>query len=109
MVAFTLKPYGIEVSLFDDLAPVFGTLAAKPVDIVLLNLSFKGMDIGATVRRLKETLPDTEVYLHSDRTPVELARLAEQAHADGHLAKAAGRNQLVSRVLRILRSKRSRR
>jgi len=107
MVAFTLEPYGIEVALFEQLEPVSGTLAVKPVDIVLLDLSFKGMDIAATVQRLKQTLPTVEVYLHSDRTPVELARLAEQAKADGHIAKAAGRDQFVARVLRILRTKRS--
>ncbi len=107
LVRFSLKPHGVEVTLFDDPAPLVGSLAVKPVDLVLLDLSFKGLDVGALIRRIKSSLPDCVVYLHSDRTPIELARIAETAGADGHLAKAMGREQFVTRVLRILRSRRS--
>lgn len=105
LVGFSLKPHGIEVQAFDDPAPAPGTLAVKPVDLVLLDLSFKGVDVGALVARLRAAVPDCAVYLHSDRTPVELARIAETSLADGYIAKALGRDQFVSRVLKILRSR----
>jgi CheY-like chemotaxis protein len=107
IVGFSLKPYGIEVDPFDDPGPLVGTLAVKPVDLVLLDLSFKGLDVPGLIQRIKAALPGVQVYLHSDRNAIELARLAESSGADGHLAKALGRDQFVSRVLRILRSRRS--
>lgn len=103
LVRFSLQPYGIEVSSFEDPSALVGTLAANPVQLVLLDLSFKGVDIPQLVRRIKSALPDCAVYLHSDRTPLELARIAETAAADGYLAKALGREQFVTRVLKILR------
>ncbi len=106
LVRFSLEPQGIQVFPFDDPAPLVGTLAVQPVDLVLLDLSFKGVDVGALIARIKAALPDCQVHLHSDRTPIELARIAETSHADGYLAKALGREQFVSRVLRILRAKR---
>lgn len=103
LVRFSLQPYGIEVSAFDGPSALIGTLAANPVQLVLLDLSFKGVDIPQLVRRIKSALPDCAVYLHSDRTPIELARIAESSAADGYLAKALGREQFVTRVLKILR------
>ena len=103
LVRFSLQPYGIEVLLFESPDSLVGTLAVTPVQLVLLDLSFKGVDIGALVRRIKTALPDCAVYLHSDRTPIELARIAETSKADGYLAKALGREQFVTRVLKILR------
>lgn len=103
LVRFSLQPYGIEVYAFDSPDAVVDTLAVKPVQLVLLDLSFKGVDIGALVRRIKAALPGCAVYLHSDRTPIELARIAETSAADGYLAKALGREQFVTRVLKILR------
>ncbi len=103
LVRFSLQPYGIEVIAFDAPGPLVDTLAVTPVQLVLLDLSFKGIDIPQLVRRIKTALPGCAVYLHSDRTPIELARIAESSGADGHLAKALGREQFVTRVLKILR------
>ncbi len=103
LVRFSLQPYGIEVIPFESPDPLVGTLAVKPVELVLLDLSFKGVDIPALVRRIKTALPGCAVHLHSDRTPIELARIAETSGADGYLAKALGREQFVTRVLKILR------
>jgi hypothetical protein len=63
------------------------------------------MDVAAMIQRIKHALPDVRVFLHSDRTPIELARIAETSQADGHIAKALGRDQFVNRVLRILRNR----
>jgi two-component system chemotaxis sensor kinase CheA len=106
LVGFSLKPYGIEVIPFDEPGPLIGTLAVRPVDLVLLDLSFKGLDIAGLIQRIKAALPACVVYLHSDRTPIELAQIAETSKADGHLSKTIGRDQFVARVLRILRSRR---
>lgn len=103
LVRFSLQPYGIEVLLFESPDTLVGTLAVNPVQLVLLDLSFKGVDIPQLVRRIKTALPGCAVYLHSDRTPIELARIAETSAADGYLAKALGREQFVTRVLKILR------
>ncbi len=106
IVGFSLKPYGIEVFPFSDPAPLVGTLAVRPVDLVLLDLSFKGLDVSVLIQRIKAALPGCQVYLHSDRNAIELARLANSTNADGHLAKALGREQFVARVLKILRARR---
>jgi hypothetical protein len=76
--------------------------------VVLLDLSFKNLDVSELIQRVKQSLPECVVYLHSDRTPTELARIADSSHADGHIAKALGRDQFVNRMLRILRGRRSR-
>lgn len=103
LVGFSLRPYGVEVVPLDDPQRLLGTLADQPFHLVLLDLSFKGVDVAALVRQIKQAAPDCAVYLHSDRTPIDLARIAETAGADGYLAKALGREQFVARVLRILR------
>jgi CheY-like chemotaxis protein/signal transduction histidine kinase len=105
LVGFSLKPHGIEVLPFPDVKSLVGALAETPADLVLLDPSFKGLDIAGFITRVKLAAPGTLVYLHSDRTPSELAQLAEQARADGYLSKTLGRDQFVARTLKILRSR----
>ena len=81
-------------------------ISQAELDLVLLDLSFRGLDVPGLIQRIKAALPGCQVYLHSDRNAIELARLGETTGADGHLAKALGREQFVSRVLKILRTRR---
>ncbi|MEO8700522.1 MAG: ATP-binding protein [Kofleriaceae bacterium] len=105
LVGFALKPQGIDVVPFTDPKPVIASFADAPVELVLIDVSFKTLDFAGYIARIKSAQPGTLVYLHSDRTPSELAQLAEQFQADGYLSKTLGRDQFVARVLRILRTR----
>jgi DNA-binding response OmpR family regulator len=107
LVRFSLEPLGIEVVMLEDPAALLGTLAATPIDLLLLDLSFRDLDLGKLVRDIRTISPTTTLYLHSDRTPMELERIATTHRADGHLSKTLGAERFVMRVTKILRARRS--
>ena len=107
LVRFALQPLGIEVTAIEDPAALLGTLAANPTDILLLDLSFRGVNFTDIVRSAKAASPGIVVYLHSDRTPIELARLADETKADGHLSKTLGADRFVAQITKLLRARRA--
>ena len=107
LVRFALKPIGIEVTAIEDPATLLDTLAANPTDILLLDLSFRNVDFAEIVRSSKAAHPGLVVYLHSDRTPIELARLATETQADGHLSKTLGADRFVAQITKLLRGRRA--
>ena len=107
LVRFSLRPHGIEVTPLDDPHAAVAALAARPADVLLLDLSFRGVDYADLVAQVRRALPDCLVYLHSDRTPTELSEIARATRADGHLSKTLGNEQFVARLTRILAARRA--
>ncbi len=107
MMKASLEPFGIEVLAIEDPTTLIATLALSSVDMILLDLSFERLDIGELIRRIRGAIPNLPVYLHSDRPISELQRIAETTRADGYLSKTADADQIVQRVSRVLRSRRS--
>jgi two-component system chemotaxis sensor kinase CheA len=106
LVKCSLEPIGIAVQMLEDPAQLIAALTARPVDLLLLDLSFRGIELADLVKRVHAALPDALVYLYSDRPPPELARIAETIHADGFISKRVGADQFVVRINRVLRARR---
>jgi CheY-like chemotaxis protein len=108
LVACSLEPYGIQVVTFATAEPLIAALqGTTPVHLVLVDPAFKNLDIGGFIALFHAARPDGAVFLYSDRTPMELAALADQVHADGQLSKTLASGQFAARVLRILRARRA--
>ncbi len=106
LVKCSLEPLGIRVLALEDPAQLMPALAATPVELLLLDLSFRGVELGELIARVRGKLPETQIYLYSDRPPPELARIADKIRADGFISKRVGADQFVIRINRVLRARR---
>jgi CheY-like chemotaxis protein len=96
----TLEERGYEVETAGSLAEFRSKLGAFRPDVVLTDLEMPDTTGGDVVRELKQDLGTDRipVVLFSSRPEHELARIAAQTGADGHLCKGDGVERLAALV-----------
>ena len=102
-----LGPRGYDVRTARSGEEALATVAAAPVDLVLLDIIMPGLDGYETCRRLREQastayLPVVMVTASGEEQKVK----ALEAGADDFLTKPVNRNELVARVASLARIKR---
>jgi response regulator RpfG family c-di-GMP phosphodiesterase len=105
--SLALRADGIECEEASDGLKALAALAAKPYDLVLLDIDMPGLDGAEVMRRVRETPPvaNLKVVMFSGRTAAdEMAQLLP-AGADDFLPKPFTITQLRNRVKAALRLK----
>lgn len=72
-------------------------------DIVLLDISMPGLDGIEVTRRLKDTLPDTQVLIMTMHEDIVLLREALRAGASGYILKRAVESELINAIQAVRR------
>jgi diguanylate cyclase (GGDEF)-like protein/PAS domain S-box-containing protein len=106
LVAETLEPDGIEVVEVEDGNAALGLLAARAVDLVLLDVQMPGLDGFAVCEEIR-ALPrgaDIPVVMMTGRDDVESIRRAYEAGATDFLTKPIPWLILAHRVRYLLRA-----
>jgi DNA-binding NarL/FixJ family response regulator len=72
-------------------------------DIVLLDISMPGLDGIEVTRRLRDTLPDTQVLIMTMHEDIVLLREALRAGAAGYIVKRAVESELITAIQAVRR------
>lgn len=105
MGRFVLEERGYDVSAVSNLAEFGSSLKAFRPDIILTDHVMPEISGAELVRMLKRDY-ETEgipVVLFSSKSDAELAKIAAESGADGHLSKAEGIEQLGEMVDALVR------
>ncbi|MBL0715151.1 MAG: response regulator [Desulfosarcina sp.] len=73
-------------------------LARNPVDVVVLDVRMPGMDGIETLRKIKETMPMTEVVMLTGHASLEVAREGMEIGAFDYLMKPVDIDELLYKL-----------
>ena len=102
-LAETLTDFGHGVTVFDRAVPALDALAAKPADLVFLDLRMPGMDGIAALRALRSAHPALPIVILTAYATGENTITAMRLGAFDHLTKPVGRDALAVLLARALR------
>jgi two-component system, OmpR family, response regulator len=98
-LAKLLKRRGLEVTTAPGGREALDLLAARPVDVVVLDLRMPGMDGIETLRRIAATRPEARVIILTGHGSVEAGVQALGASAYDFLLKPVAPEQLMDVVI----------
>ncbi|KHK03067.1 response regulator [Desulfovibrio sp. TomC] len=89
---------GLEVGMAHSGEQALESLAANPVDVVLLDVKMPGMDGMETLSRIKQAHPRTEVIMLTGHANVDVAIRGMEQGAFDYLMKPAEMDDLYYKI-----------
>ncbi|WP_459934371.1 response regulator [Fundidesulfovibrio butyratiphilus] len=97
-LAKRLKRRGLEVSLANSGQQALDSLAANPVDVVVLDVKMPGMDGIEALTRIKALVPGVEVVMLTAHANVEVALKGMELGAFDYLMKPVELDDLLYKI-----------